>query len=228
MPPKNELAAIAKMIDHTLLKAAATTDQIEQLCTEAHEFGFAAVCVNPINVRLCARLLKSSAVQVCTVVGFPLGASLTQTKVLEAELAVQDGASELDMVLDIGALKSNDLNRVEKDVAAVVRACHDSGAILKVIIETAMLTDNEKIHACQIVQEAEADYVKTSTGFGPGGATVADVALMRSTIGLEMGLKAAGGIRSYQDAREMIAAGATRIGTSSGIQILKEAADRQD
>lgn len=215
--------ALAAMIDHTLLKPDATTAQITQLCGEAREYNFAAVCVNPTYVRLAARLLKDSPIKVCTVVGFPLGATLAEVKAYEAQQAINAGASEIDMVINIGALKSKDYDTVLGDIAAVVRASHAAGAVVKVIIEAALLTDEEKVVACQLAGQADADYVKTSTGFGPGGATAADVALMRRVVGPSMGVKAAGGIRSYEDAQRMIAAGATRIGTSASVKIMQEA-----
>jgi deoxyribose-phosphate aldolase len=214
---------IASLIDHTLLKPEATRDQIAQLCEEAKEYGFAAVCVNPTNVELAARLLKGSPVAVCIVVGFPLGATLSEVKAYEAQQAINHGAIEIDMVINIGALKSEDYELVERDIATVARTCHDNGAICKVIIEAALLTEEEKVTACQLAKKADADYVKTSTGFGPGGATVEDVALMRRVVGPSMGIKAAGGIRTLKTAMEMIEAGATRIGTSSGIKIVQEA-----
>jgi deoxyribose-phosphate aldolase len=214
---------LARMIDHTLLKADATYDQIETLCDEARQYHFASVCVNPVNVERCARLLSGTDVDVCTVVGFPLGATPTEVKVFEAEQAIRDGATEVDMVINVGALKSGDRELVQRDVAAVAEACHASGAILKVIIEAALLTDEEKTVACQLAKSAQADFVKTSTGFGPGGATLEDVALMRRVVGPDMGVKAAGGIRTYEDACQMIAAGASRIGASAGVKILQEA-----
>lgn len=218
MPPD-----VAQMIDHTLLKPDASQDQIAQLCYEARKYGFAAVCVNPSYVRLCSQLLKGSPVHVCTVVGFPLGATPPEVKAYEAQQAIDDGASEVDMVINVGALKSRDYALVERDIASVARTCHNGGAILKVIIEAALLSDEEKVIACQLAKAAGAEYVKTSTGFGPGGATVHDVELMRRAVGPEMGIKAAGGIKSYQDAQAMIAAGATRIGASAGIRIVQEA-----
>ncbi len=216
--------SIASLIDHTLLKPDATRDQITHLCEEAREYSFAAVCINPTNVKLAAELLKNSGVAVCTVIGFPLGATLTTVKAYEAQQAINHGASEIDMVINIGALKSKDHELVEQDIAAVTRTCHDNGAICKVIIEAALLTEEEKVTACQLAQKVGADYVKTSTGFGPGGATAEDVALMRQVIGPSMGIKAAGGIRNLETAREMVEAGATRIGTSSGVKIVQEAA----
>lgn len=214
---------IAQMIDHTLLKPAATREQIAVLCEQAQEYGFAAVCVNPAYVPLCHSILKGTGVQVACVAGFPLGATLPEVKVYEAQHAIAAGATEVDMVIHIGALRDQAYERVLEDVAGVVQACHATGAVLKVIIEAALLTDEEKIAACYLSQIAGADYCKTSTGFGPGGAQVRDVALMRQTIGPKMGLKAAGGIRNYQDALAMIAAGATRIGASAGIQIVQQA-----
>jgi deoxyribose-phosphate aldolase len=217
-------AAMAKMIDHTLLKADASQDQIAQLCYEASKYGFAAVCVNPSYVKLCSQLLQGTPVHVCTVIGFPLGATSPEVKSYEAQQAMDDGAIEIDMVINIGALKSKDYALVERDIATVARTCHAGGALLKVIIEAALLTDEEKVIACQLSKVAGADYVKTSTGFGPGGATAQDVALMRQVVGPEMGIKAAGGIKTYQDAEAMVAAGATRIGASAGVKILQEAA----
>jgi deoxyribose-phosphate aldolase len=215
--------SLAHTIDHTLLKPDATQDQIAQLCFEARKHGFASVCVNPAQVKLCADLLKDSGIPVCTVVGFPLGATSTDVKVFEAQQAIREGASELDMVINVGALKSRDYELVERDIASLARACHAGNAILKVIIEAALLTDEEKVAACQLAKVASADFVKTSTGFGPGGATAEDVALMRRVVGPSMGVKAAGGIRSHADAQKMIAAGASRIGASASVKILQEA-----
>jgi deoxyribose-phosphate aldolase len=214
---------LAHMIDHTLLKPDATQDQIAQLCFEARKHGFASVCVNPAHVRLCAELLKGSGVPVCTVIGFPLGATATDVKVFETQQSIRDGASELDMVINVGALKSRDYELVERDIASIARACHAGNAILKVIIEAALLTDEEKVAACQLAKVAGADFVKTSTGFGPGGATAEDVALMRRVVGPSMGVKAAGGIRTHADAQKMIAAGASRIGASASVKIVQEA-----
>ncbi len=211
---------LAHMIDHTLLKPEASQDQIAQLCYEARKYGFASVCVNPTNVKLCAQLLEGSGIPVCTVVGFPLGATPPDVKVFEAQEAIRDGAKEVDMVINVGALKSRDYELVERDIASVARACHAGGAILKVIIEAALLTDEEKVVACQLAKVAEADFVKTSTGFGPGGAKVEDVALMRRVVGPAMGVKAAGGIRTFDDAQKMIAAGATRLGASASVKIV--------
>jgi deoxyribose-phosphate aldolase len=212
---------LARYIDHTLLKAEATPAQVEALCAEAAEHGFASVCVNSSHVALCAERLQGSGVAVGSTVGFPLGAMLSAAKAQEAGLAIEAGANEIDMVLPVGLLKAGDLHGVYEDIAAVVRTCHAGGALCKVIFETALLADAEKATACLLCAEAGADYVKTSTGFGPGGATVADVALMRHVVGPTKGVKAAGGIRTYADALAMIAAGATRIGASAGIQILQ-------
>jgi deoxyribose-phosphate aldolase len=214
---------VAKMIDHTLLKPDASQDQIAQLCYEARTYQFASVCVNPTHVKLSAQLLKDSGVDVCTVVGFPLGATRSTVKAFETQQAIRDGATEIDMVINIGALKSKDYKVVHEDIGAVVRAAHAHNVIVKVIIEAALLNDEEKVIASQLCKAAGADYVKTSTGFGPGGATVADVALMRRVVGPEMGVKAAGGVKNLADAQAMIAAGATRIGASAGIKIVKEA-----
>jgi deoxyribose-phosphate aldolase len=215
--------SLAAMIDHTLLKPEATREQIARLCAEAREYRFASVCVNPINVAQCAGLLAGSGVPVCTVVGFPLGATPAAVKVYETERALADGAAEVDMVITVGGLKSRDYQAVYDDIAAVVAASHGGGALVKVIIEAALLNDEEKVIACLLSKAAGADFVKTSTGFGPGGATTADVALMRRTVGPEIGVKAAGGIRSYADAQAMIAAGANRIGASAGVTIVAEA-----
>jgi deoxyribose-phosphate aldolase len=211
---------LAHTIDHTLLKPEATHDQIAQLCFEARKHGFASVCVNPAHVKLCAELLKGSGIPVCTTIGFPLGATPTDVKVFEAQQAIRDGSLELDMVINVGALKSREYELVERDIASVARACHAGDALLKVIIEAALLTDEEKVIACQLAKVAGADFVKTSTGFGPGGATAEDVALMRRVVGPVMGVKAAGGIRTYEDAQKMIAAGASRIGASASVKII--------
>jgi deoxyribose-phosphate aldolase len=216
-------AGVAKMIDHTLLKPDASQDQIAQLCYEARKYGFAAVCVNPTYVKLCTQLLKGTSVAVCTVVGFPLGATSPEVKAYEAQQAIDDGATEVDMVINVGALKSKDYALVERDIATVARTCHTGGALLKVIIEAALLTDEEKVIACQLAKAAGADYVKTSTGFGPGGATVHDVAIMREAVGPQLGVKAAGGIKSFGDVQAMVAAGATRIGASAGVEIVRQA-----
>ncbi len=214
---------IAGYIDHTLLKPDASQAEVAQLCHEARQYHFAAVCVNPTNVLLCSQLLQDSGVEVCTVVGFPLGATPPEVKAYEAQQAVSDGATEVDMVINVGALKSKEYDLVQRDIAAVSRTSHNGGAICKVIIEAALLTDEEKVKACELAQAAGADYVKTSTGFGPGGATLHDVALMRQVVGPEMGVKAAGGIRTYEDAEAMVKAGATRVGASASIKIVQGA-----
>jgi len=214
---------IASLIDHTLLKPEATPEQVAQLCAEARQYAFASVCVNPCHVRLCADRLRGSPVKVCTVVGFPLGATTTETKVFEAQNAIQNGAAEVDMVINVGALKARETQRVKCDIQAVVEASHAAGALVKVIVETALLSQEEKVLACQLVKEAGADFVKTSTGFASGGATAEDVVLMRSTVGPSLGIKAAGGVRSLADALKMVEAGATRLGTSSGVKIMQEA-----
>ena len=220
------IANPANLIDHTLLKPTATADQVRQLCAEAREYKFAAVCVNPVWVPLCAELLAGSLVAVCTVVGFPLGADLSEAKAFEAERCVALGASEIDMVINIGALKDQDFVAVREDIAAVVSSSHAAGAIVKVIIEAAYLTDEEKVAACVLAKDADVDFVKTSTGFGPSGATAADVALMRRVVGPGIGVKAAGGIRSGADFRSMVAAGANRIGASAGVKIVAELAEQ--
>ena len=212
--------AVAFLIDHTLLKPDATREAIVRLCREAREFHFGAVCVNPYWVRLCAAELAVSSVKLAVVVGFPLGANETAMKVMEASRAIEEGAREIDMVMNIGALLSGDADVVEGDIAEVVSASHQRHAIVKVILETGLLNDGQKEQACKIAQSAGADFVKTSTGFGPGRATVADVALMRAKAGPTMGVKASGGIRTWDDCRAMMAAGANRIGTSSGVAIL--------
>ena len=216
--------SIAALIDHTLLRPEATRDDIRRLCREARQYAFASVCINPCWVSVAAAELKGSPVKVCTVVGFPLGASVTAVKVAEAEAALRDGAHELDMVINIGALRSGDQETVLADIRAVAEAAHRAGAILKTILETALLDDNQKVIACTLARLAGADFVKTSTGFGPAGATVQDVALMRLTVGPKLGVKAAGGIRSLDDLRNMVAAGATRIGASASVKILEAAA----
>ena len=219
----SNLENIASYIDHTLLKSDATLGQIQKLCEEAREFGFASVCVNPCYVKTCAELLQDSGVKTCTVVGFPLGTNTKETKAEEAARAIQDGAQEIDMVLNVGALKNGDDQYVCQDVAAVVDACYANGAICKVILETCLLTDEEKVRACQAVVKAGADFVKTSTGFSTGGATVADIELMSRTVAeAKLGVKASGGVRTLEDAQKMIAAGATRIGASAGVQIVRE------
>lgn len=216
-------AALARYIDHTLLKPEATSEQIAKLCAEAREYGFIAVCVNPCYVRQCAELLRDTSVRISSTIGFPLGATLPEVKAYEAELAIRDGATEVDMVINVGALKSGNDALVQRDIEAVVQVAQCHGVLTKVIIETALLTDEEKVEACTLAKTARADFVKTSTGFGPGGATVHDIELMRYTVGPDMGVKAAGGIRDYETALKMIAAGATRIGTSSGVKIMEEA-----
>jgi deoxyribose-phosphate aldolase len=220
------IADPASLIDHTLLKPTATADQIRQLCAEAREYKFAAVCVNPVWVPLCAELLGGSPVAVCTVVGFPLGAELSEAKAFEAERCIALGAGEIDMVISIGALKARDFVAVRDDIAAVVSRSHAAGAIVKVIIEAAYLTDEEKVAACVLAKDTGADFVKTSTGFGPSGATAADVALMRRVVGPAIGVKAAGGIRSGDDFKSMVAAGANRIGASAGVKIVAELAEQ--
>lgn len=210
---------LAKYIDHTLLKPNATEAEIIKLCEEAKKYGFASVCVNPSYVSLASKLLKGSSVKVCTVVGFPLGATSTFTKVMETRDAIANGANEIDMVINVGALKSKNYDLVKSDIARVVEAA--AGNCVKVIIETALLTNEEKIKACELAKEAGADFVKTSTGFSSGGATVEDVELMRKVVGPNMGVKASGGIRDYQTAQQMIKAGATRIGASASVAIIK-------
>ena len=213
---------VAGMIDHTLLKPDATRKDIEALCREAAEYKFASVCVNPTWVAACAQRLKGTAVIVCSVVGFPLGATTPDTKHYETRRAIFDGAREIDMVINVGALKSGDLRLVERDIEAVTAPCREFGVLSKVIIEAALLTDDEKVTACTLAKAAAADFVKTSTGFGPGGATAADVALMRRVVGDEMGVKAAGGVRDLEGLKAMVAAGATRIGASAGVRIVQE------
>ena len=213
---------VSGMIDHTLLKADATRAEIEKLCREAAEFHFATVCVNPVWVAFAASRLRDTGAGVCSVVGFPLGATTADVKNFETRRAIYDGASEIDMVINIGALKSGDLRTVERDIEAVVEPCRQCGVVSKVIIEAALLTDDEKITASTLTKAAGADFVKTSTGFGPGGATVADVALMRRVVGAEMGVKAAGGVRDLEGLKAMVAAGATRVGASAGVKIVQE------
>jgi deoxyribose-phosphate aldolase len=210
---------IAKTIDHTLLKADAKKEEIEKLCEEANRYGFASVCINPSRVKQAAELLRGSEVKVCTVVGFPLGATITEVKAFETKTAIEHGATEVDMVINIGALKDGDFDTVEKDIRAVVASAQGK-ALVKVIIETSLLTNKEKKKACELAVSAGADYVKTSTGFSAGGATEDDVILMRETVGPKLGVKASGGVRSQRDAMTMIKAGATRIGASSGISIV--------
>lgn len=208
-------------IDHTLLKPEATSEQIKNLCLEAKKYDFAAVCVNAYYVPLAATELKESQVKVCTVVGFPLGASPTETKLNEAEWAINKGAKEIDMVINIGALKDKEYSIVEEDITKLVKLCHSKKAILKVIIETCLLSEEEKIKACELSEKAGADFVKTSTGFAGGGATFKDVALMRKTVTNKVKIKASGGVKSHDDALKMIELGADRIGTSSGVKLVK-------
>ncbi|MCZ7651010.1 MAG: deoxyribose-phosphate aldolase [Thermoanaerobaculia bacterium] len=220
-------AEVAARIDHTLLKPDATPADIERLCDEARRHAFYSVCVNPSYVRQAAALLRGSGVKVCAVVGFPLGAAAPEIKALEARKAIREGAAEIDMVINIGALKGKDEALVLRDIRAVVEACRDGRARSKVIFENALLTDEEKVAACQLSMRAGADFVKTSTGFASGGATREDVALMARTVAPKrLGVKAAGGIRSYDDAVAMLAAGATRLGTSAGVRIVEEARAR--
>jgi len=217
-------AQLARLIDHTLLRPEATREQVIALCQEARAYHFASVCVNPAYVALAAEMMAGiEDVRICTVIGFPLGATLPAVKAFEAEQVIALGAHEVDMVQNVGALKSGDLDLVRQDIAAVVEVAHAHGALCKVILETALLTDEEKVTACKLAVEAGADFVKTSTGFGPGGATAHDVALMRQTVGPTVGVKASGGIRTFADALTMIQAGATRIGASAGVRILAEA-----
>lgn len=218
---------LAMMIDHTLLKPDATPDQIAQLCFEARKYGFASVCINPTWVKLAAQLLQGSPVKVCTVIGFPLGATAPEVKAFETQNAIEQGATEIDMVINVGALKARDLELVARDVRGVVAAARAGGAVVKVIIEAVLLTDEEKTIACLLSKEAGADFVKTSTGFAGGGATVHDVELMRRVVGPEMGVKAAGGVRTYADAESMIKAGATRIGASAGVKIIQGPGDAE-
>ncbi len=219
-----DVRRLAGLIDHTLLRPEATRAQIDQLCNEAVLMGFATVCVNPAWVPLAAERLRGSPVKVATVAGFPFGATLTSAKRAEAQAAILAGADEIDMVMNVGAMKSGDLERVESDIRGVVEVCHERRALVKVILENAFLSPQEKVAACQIVKRAGADFVKTSTGFGPSGATVEDVRLMRQTVGAEMGVKAAGGIRTLADALRMLEAGATRLGASASVSMLAEAA----
>ena len=217
-------ASLASLIDHTLLRPEATGSQIAELCREARQYGFAAVCVNPCWVALAVSELAGSATKIATVAGFPLGATSTEAKLAEAAAALRVGAQEIDMVMNIGALRGGDLETVRQDIQAVARECHAAGAIVKVILETALLDDRQKAVACTLAKMAGADFVKTSTGFGPAGATAPDVALMRRVVGAEMGVKAAGGIRTLDDLRRMTAAGANRIGTSAGVKIIEASA----
>ena len=216
-------ANIARLIDHTLLKPEATPENVRKLCEEALKYGFASVCVNPWNVSQAAELLRGSEVKVCTVVGFPLGATLPRVKVFETQEAIRLGAQEIDMVINVGALKSMQDDAVEVDIRGVVEASHRGGAICKVILETALLTTKEKVRGSLAAKNGGADFVKTSTGFGPGGATAEDVRLMRAVVGGEIGIKAAGGIRTLEDLQKMVEAGATRIGASASVKILEQA-----
>ena len=213
----------ASLIDHTLLKPEASESDIRRLCEEAARFGFASVCVNPAWVKRASEFLRGTSVPVCTVIGFPLGATLPDVKAYEARRAIFNGAREVDMVINVGALKSGDDCAVEDDIRAVVEAGHEDGILVKVIIETALLTDEEKVRACLASKNAGADFVKTSTGFAKGGATVEDVSLMRRTVGSALGVKASGGVKGIEDARAMFEAGATRIGASVGVKIAQEA-----
>jgi len=215
---------IASMIDHTLLKPEATEDMIKKLCDEAKEYGFVAVCVNPFYVKKAKELLEGTNVKVATVVGFPLGANVKEVKAFETKKAIEDGAEEIDMVINIGALKNKDYETVKEDIKAVVEAAGDK-AIVKVIIETCLLTDEEKVKACELAKESGAHYVKTSTGFSKAGAKVEDVKLMKKVIGEDMKVKASGGIRDYETAKAMIEAGASRIGASSSVKIIQEASN---
>jgi len=213
---------VAALIDHTLLKPDATAQEIEKLCREAMDFHFATVCVNPTWVAFSHRMLRGSDVGVCSVVGFPLGATTPDVKHYETRRVIFDGATEVDMVINVGALKSGDLRLVEQDIEAVTGPCREHRVVSKVIIETSLLTDEEKVAASTLTKAAGADFVKTSTGFGPGGATVADVTLMRKIVGEQMGVKAAGGVRDYEQMKAMVAAGASRVGASAGVRIVKE------
>lgn len=210
----------AKYIDHTLLKADATIKEITKLCEEARQYGFMSVCINPSYIPLCKELLKGSEVKVCTVVGFPLGMMASSAKAFETKQALLDGADEIDMVINIGKLKDKEYDYVKAEIAELKHICKDK--ILKVIIETCLLTDEEKVKACQLAKEAGADFVKTSTGFSKGGAVASDIKLMRDTVGLEMGVKASGGVSTFDDMLKMIENGATRIGTSHGVDIMKD------
>ncbi len=229
LPPAPQLVtlpaggALASCIDHTLLKPEATPEQIQRLCEEGRTYRFASVCVNPVYVPLAAKELKGTGIGVCAVISFPLGAHTLRQKVAEAQQVLEDGATEIDVVIHIGALKAGEYQKVLEEIAAVVETAHRRSALVKVILEMALLTQAEKIWGCLLAQEAGADFVKTSTGFGPGGATVEDVELMRRVVGPKMGVKAAGGIRTLRDAQAMLQAGANRLGSSSGVSILKEA-----
>lgn len=213
-------ADLARLIDHTLLKPEATPEEVQTLCEEAKKYSFASVCVNACHVPLCARLLRGTPVRVCTVIGFPLGATSSAAKVFETEQAIRDGAREADMVINVGMLKAGELQYVERDIAGVVTAAKRQRVLTKVIIETALLTDEEKVKACLLAKKAGADFVKTSTGFSKGGATADDIALMRRVVGTAMGVKASGGVRSREDALAMVASGADRIGASASVKIV--------
>jgi deoxyribose-phosphate aldolase len=221
--PESSETRIAALIDHTLLKPGATRSEIEELCREAVRFGFASVCVNPWYVPLAAEMVHGSTVKVCTVVGFPFGATLTSVKMYETEQAIKLGAHEIDMVQNVGALKSGDYVQLEADIRGVADVCHRDGAICKVILEMALLSQDEKVRASTLAQCAGADFIKTCTGFASGGATAEDVALMRAAVGPSLGIKAAGGIRSLADLQRMVAAGATRIGASASVKIVEQA-----
>lgn len=211
---------LSKFIDHTVLKAETSEKAVEKVCKEALEYKFASVCINPCNVKLASKLLEGSEVKVCTVIGFPLGANTSKVKAFETEDAIANGAHEVDMVINIGKLKDKDYDYVREDIKAVVNAAKGK-ALTKVIIETCLLTDEEKVKACELAKEAGADFVKTSTGFSTGGATPADIKLMRETVGPDMGVKASGGVRNIDDAEAVIKNGATRIGASSSIDIVE-------
>jgi deoxyribose-phosphate aldolase len=214
---------LAALIDHTILKPEATPEQVVKVCTEARQYNFATICVNPVYVSLCAEFLRGTKVKVCAALGFPLGATTTEVKAFEARQAIEQGAGEVDMVIHVGALKAGNRQYVQNDIAAVVKAGHAGGALVKVIFETCLLTNDEKVTACLLAKEAGADFVKTSTGFSSGGATVEDIALMRRTVGPQMGVKASGGVRTLEDTLRMVEAGATRIGTSAGVKIMLDA-----
>jgi deoxyribose-phosphate aldolase len=221
----SHLTEIAGLIDHTILKADATRQDVLKVCAEAREHRFASVCVNSYWVPLVARQLEGTVVKVCVVVGFPLGATSTESKVYEAVSAIRHGAQEVDMVLNVGELRAGDFEAVQADIAAVAQACHQQGAILKVILETALLNDAQKVKSCELAQAAKADFVKTSTGFSTAGATVHDVELLRRTVGPVMGVKASGGIRTFEDFQRMVAAGASRVGASASVKIVEASRD---
>jgi deoxyribose-phosphate aldolase len=214
---------VAPLIDHTILRQDASAEEVRRVCAEARQYGFASVCVNPARVALVASELRGTKVKTCSVAGFPLGATFTEAKVREAELAIRAGAREVDMVINVGALKDRDFHTVKSDIQGVADVCHALGAALKVIIEACLLDDSEKVIACALSKLAGADFVKTSTGFSKSGATAADVALMRRVVGPDMGVKAAGGIRTLDDLRAMVAAGASRVGASASVQIVEAA-----